>query len=260
MIDVFSYFVSLQFVESLFILVILGFFLRAINRYLIKREKTNPKSERKKSTTIGIVLSTLRYIAVLTAVFIILSLNGIDPAGIFTGLGIVATIVGLALQDTLKDILSGINIYNNNFYKVGDMVEYDGKTCEVKFFNARITKFRDMFTNDTYTVCNSMINKATKVKDNHLCKILIDVNTPEEKLNKAFTILSQELTRIGGLNKVNGFGIISFTEKGLLYAISYNMDPKLQFENYFTIMSTIHDTLLKEDIRIVDYTKRINIE
>ena len=83
MIDVLSYFVSWQFVESLFIIIILGFFLKAINRYLIKREKTNPKSERKKSTTIGIVLSTLRYIAVLSAVFIILSINGIDPAGIF---------------------------------------------------------------------------------------------------------------------------------------------------------------------------------
>ena len=56
MIDVLSYFVSWQFVESLFIIIILGFFLKAINRYLIKREKTNPKSERKKSTTIGIVL------------------------------------------------------------------------------------------------------------------------------------------------------------------------------------------------------------
>ena len=73
MIDVLSYFVSWQFVESLFIIIILGFFLKAINRYLIKREKTNPKSERKKSTTIGIVLSTLRYVAVLSAVFIILS-------------------------------------------------------------------------------------------------------------------------------------------------------------------------------------------
>ena len=145
MIDVLSYFVSLQFVESLFIIIILGFFLKAINRYLIKREKTNPKSERKKSTTIGIVLSTLRYVAVLSAVFIVLSINGIDPTGIFAGLGIVATIVGLALQDTLKDILSGINIYNNNFYKVGDVVEYDGKTCEVKLFNDRDKKLRDIF-------------------------------------------------------------------------------------------------------------------
>ncbi len=259
MIDVFSYFVSLQFVESLFILVILGFFLRTINRYLVKREKTNPKSERKKSTTIGIVLSTIRYIAVLTAVFIILSLNGIDPAGIFTGLGIVATIVGLALQDTLKDILSGINIYNNNFYKVGDVVEYEGKTCEVKFFNARVTKFRDMFTDATYTVCNSTINKATKIKDSHLCKMLIEFGTPEEKLNKAFTVLSTELKKIDGLEKINGFGILSFTERGMQYAISYKMDPKLQFENYFTIMSTVHNTLQREGITVVDYERRKNI-
>ena len=259
MIDVLSYFVSWQFVESLFIIIILGFFLKAINRYLIKREKTNPKSERKKSTTIGIVLSTLRYIAVLSAVFIILSINGIDPTGIFAGLGIVATIVGLALQDTLKDILSGINIYNNNFYKVGDVVEYDGKTCEVKFFNARVTKFRDMFTNATYTVCNSTINKATKIKDYHLCLMLIEFGTTEDKLNKAFTALSAELKKIEGIEAINGFGILNFTERGMQYAISYKMDPKLQFENYFKIMSTVHNTLQREGIAVIDYERRKNI-
>ena len=195
----------------------------------------------------------------LSAVFIILSINGIDPAGIFAGLGIVATIVGLALQDTLKDILSGINIYNNNFYKVGDVVEYDGKTCEVKFFNARVTKFRDMFTNATYTVCNSTINKATKIKDNHLCLMLIEFGTTEDKLNKAFTALSAELKKIEGIEAINGFGILNFTERGMQYAISYKMDPKLQFENYFKIMSTVHNTLQREGVAVIDYERRKNI-
>lgn len=139
------------------------------------------------------------------------------------------------------------------------MVEYDGKTCEVKFFNARVTKFRDMFTNATYTVCNSTINKATKIKDYHLCLMLIEFGTTEDKLNKAFTALSAELKKIEGIEAINGFGILNFTERGMQYAISYKMDPKLQFENYFKIMSTVHNTLQREGIAVIDYERRKNI-
>ena len=253
--SVFKYFISIEFLESLVIVVLCFFMLKTIKVFLIKNEVTKPKSKQKKSTTIGVFFSSLQYIVVLAAIFIILSINGIDPSGIFTGLGIVATIVGLALQDTLKDILSGINIYNNNFYKVGDVVDYDGHLCEVKFFNARVTKFRDLFTDGTYTVCNSIINKAHKVKNKHLCKMLIDYNTKEDILQKAFKHVGDELLKIEGLETIIGSGIVNFTQKGLEYAISYQMDPKLQFEKYFEIMSTIHRALLEEKVPVIEFIK-----
>ena len=252
---VLSYFVSMEFLESLLILILCVLMLRTIKVFLIKNVVTRPKNKQKKSTTMGVFFSTIQYVVVLAAIFIILSINGIDPSGIFTGLGIVATIVGLALQDTLKDILSGINIYNNNFYKVGDLVEFDGHLCEVKFFNARVTKFRDMFTNATYTICNSQINKAIKIKNNHLCKMTIDYKTTDEKLNKVFARVGQELLKIDGLEKINGSGIISFNEKGIEYAISYQMDPSLQFDKYFEIMGTIHKVLLEEDLILIEFVK-----
>lgn len=253
--SVFRYFASLQFIESLVVLALCIVMLKTIKTFLIKNEVTKPKSKQKKSTTMGVFFSTLQYIVVLIAIFVILSINGIDPSGIFTGLGIVATIVGLALQDTLKDILSGINIYNNNFYKVGDLVEFEGNVCEVKFFNARVTKFRNLFTNSTFTVCNSSINKAKKIKNNHLCTMLIDFGISEERLQQAFNHLSEELLKIKGLEKVNGFGILDFTDKGLKYAIHYQMDPKLQFEQYFDIMATIHRVLQEEKVPIIEFIK-----
>ena len=99
--SVFRYFASLQFIESLVVLALCIVMLKTIKTFLIKNEVTKPKSKQKKSTTMGVFFSTLQYIVVLIAIFVILSINGIDPSGIFTGLGIVATIVGLALQDTL---------------------------------------------------------------------------------------------------------------------------------------------------------------
>ena len=40
---------------------------------------------------------------------------GVNVKGMVAGLGITATIIGLALQDTLKDIINGINLILENY-------------------------------------------------------------------------------------------------------------------------------------------------
>ena len=48
-------------------------------------------------------------------IIFILELYGIDTKSLIAGLGIVGAVIGLALQDTMKDIIGGISIIMENY-------------------------------------------------------------------------------------------------------------------------------------------------
>ncbi|MBR4421573.1 MAG: mechanosensitive ion channel family protein, partial [Erysipelotrichaceae bacterium] len=197
--------------------------LYIIKQYLIKKVAYTTKNEQHKNTFIGIIFSVLQYFVVLIAAVMIMKVHGIDITGILAGLGIVATIVGLALQDTLKDIFAGINIYNNNFYKVGDMVRYNGEECDVKYFSARVTKFQSLRTNSTYTVCNSMINSIEKIKDRGIITFLFPFDTDKKVIDKAMNkVADRMLKECKHVKEIYYDGISEINVNGVLYEIKYH--------------------------------------
>ena len=83
-------------------------------------------------------------------------------AGLLTGSGLIAIIIGLALQDTLGNIFAGFGLQAGKAYKVGDWLIVDGKHMEVVEINWRSTRFRN---NDdvSFDIPNSQLAKATIV-------------------------------------------------------------------------------------------------
>lgn len=212
-----GYLKSSTFIESLIIIVLMFVILRLIKKYLIKKVAYTSKDEQHKNTFIGVIFNVLQYVVVITCIVIVLKLNGVNVTSIVAGLGIIATLVGLALQDTMKDVISGINIYNNNFYKVGDLVKYNDETCEVKYFSARVTKFQSYTTNDTYTVCNSTINAIEKIKDVTSIKLIFDFEDDKKKIDKCFNNAYKAIEKEKYLKEFTYWGLIDINDQGLVY-------------------------------------------
>ena len=215
--DVGNYFTSSAFFGSVVIIGITVILLVVIKKYLIKKVAYTTKSEQHQNTFIGVIFSLLQYLVILGCVVLVLKLHGVNVTSIVAGLGIVATLIGLALQDTMKDIISGINIYNNNFYKVGDLVMYNDQVCEVKYFSARVTKFTSYSNNDTFTVCNSTINAIEKVKDVTPIKMVFDFEDDKKKIDKCFNAAMDSIRDEKYLKNVEYFGLIDITQEGLVY-------------------------------------------
>jgi small-conductance mechanosensitive channel/CRP-like cAMP-binding protein len=81
---------------------------------------------------------------------------------LLAGSGLIAIIIGLALQDTLGNIFAGFGLQAGKAYRVGDWLIVDGKHVEVVEINWRSTRFR----NDddvSYDIPNSQLAKATIV-------------------------------------------------------------------------------------------------
>ena len=74
--------------------------------------------------------------------FIILQINGVNVSSIIAGVGVVSVIIGLALQDALKDIIMGVNVLVDDYFSLGDIVKLDdieGKVVEIGIKNIKIS-------------------------------------------------------------------------------------------------------------------------
>jgi MscS family membrane protein len=62
---------------------------------------------------------------IIVAVIVILSVWGIEIAPFLAGLGIAGIAIGLAMQDSLSDLFSGVMLILDTTYKVGDKIRLD---------------------------------------------------------------------------------------------------------------------------------------
>ena len=215
--DLGNYFASQAFFGSAIVICISITLLVVIKKYLIKKVAYTSKAEQKQNTFIGVIFNLLQYVVVLVCAVLVLQFHGVNVTSIIAGLGIVGAMVGLALQDTMKDVISGINIYNNNFYKVGDLVNYNGNLCEVKYFSARVTKFASLYTGNTFTVCNSTINSIEKVKRNSMVMMYFDFATPKKLVDECFEIACAKTTELDFCTRVDNFGLGDISDTGVLF-------------------------------------------
>jgi small-conductance mechanosensitive channel len=86
----------------------------------------------------------------------------VTVGGLLASTGVIAIIIGLALQETLGNIFAGFALQAGNTYKAGDWLVVDGQHVEVVEINWRSTRFRNE-DEESINVPNSQLAKATIV-------------------------------------------------------------------------------------------------
>ena len=263
----FNYLTSRAFIGSVIVLLIMFVILHVIKQYLVKKVAYAGKDSQHINTFYGVVFNVLQYLVIILAVVIVFSLHGVNVASILAGLGIMATIIGLALQDTLKDIIAGISIYSNNFYKVGDMVRWNGEECDVKYFSARVTKFKSIYTNSTYTVNNSLINNIEKIKDFRVEGVAFDYDVDRKKIDKVMNNVVKYVEKNAkSLKSITYLGVIMLNDTGATFAIGYSSPAHKFLPIKMMILNTIYDECKKAGISpssssdLVVRTKTLDVE
>ena len=114
------------------------------------------------STVSNIIYDVIKVVVFVLLIIVILQINGINVSSLVAGLSVVSAIIGVALQDFLKDIIMGVHIMMDSFYDVGDLVQFGGDEGIVESFNLRTTKIRSINTGDLQNICNRNIDKIVK--------------------------------------------------------------------------------------------------
>lgn len=160
---------------------------------LLSLFKNKVKIANKKAATFtSLILSLLKWAAILVALFLILSKWGVDTNKILASMGIIALVIGLGCQSLISDIVAGIFLVADNAFEVGDIVVIDGFRGTVKEIGLKTTKIEDAGGN-IKLISNSHINTMVNLT-NSLSIAVVEISIPyEESLSRTETLLLEHL-------------------------------------------------------------------
>lgn len=122
-------------------------------------KKAKKHSNKKALTTITVATNIIKYTLYITDLLMILDVWGVDTKGLITSLGVISVIVGLSLQDLLKDIIGGTAILTENQFKVGDNVKIGDFRGDVISLGLKTTKVR-AYTGEVKIIANRNITEV----------------------------------------------------------------------------------------------------
>lgn len=120
--------------------------VRYILRMIFKQHRTSSRlSEHQvqKIQTLKVMLtSVFKYVIIIGVFLAILSEFGVNVSSILAGAGIMAAVLGLALQDLTKDVIAGFTIIADGQYRVGDKIQVGDFTGTVVAVGLKSTRIR----------------------------------------------------------------------------------------------------------------------
>ena len=160
---------------------------------LLSLFKRKVKIANKKAATItSLVLSLLKWAAIVVALFLVLKRWGVDTTKILASLGIITLVIGLGCQSLISDIVAGIFLVADNAFEVGDIVVVDGFRGTVVEIGLKTTKIEDAGGN-IKMINNAAISSMVNLT-NALSIAVVEISIPyEENLARTETLLLKHL-------------------------------------------------------------------
>lgn len=192
----------------------------------LKLVKTDP---RKAKTLSSLINSIVKYFVAIVALLMILEVYGIDTKSLIASLGVFTLVIGLALQDILKDFIAGIFIIFENQYGIGDTITVDQFKGEVIALGLKTTKLK-AYTGEIKIISNRMITEVV----NHsldsslaIASVGVSYDTDIEKLEQVLTELARHLTKsLPDLRgKVEIWGIDSLDDSAMIVKLAVETVP-----------------------------------
>ncbi len=231
--------------------ILLGIILYQIIKRIINKGKLKNKRQK---TIKNLIMQIIKYTIIIIITILCLSLFGIDVTSFIAGLGIIGIVVGLALQDIMKDVLSGMFIIFENQFDVGDLVEIDGFCGEVIDLGIKTTKIKN-YQGKIKIISNRNITEViNNSKSNSVAIIDIPVSYEEnlENLDKIFKKITKRIDKEieEAKDKSKLLGINNFFDSAIMYRISVEITPAEQINVERKIRKIIIEEFNKEKISI----------
>ena len=169
-------------------------------------------------------------IVTITALFVALGIfYQVTVPSLLASSGLIAIVIGLALQDTLGNIFAGLGLQAGKAYRAGDWLIIDGKHLEVVEIHWRSTRLRN---NDavTFDIPNNQLAKATIVNlyqptRVHAMRVSINIpyNVPPNTVKQA---LLKAAASAGGvlLDPAPYIFLMDFSDSGVNYQLRFWID------------------------------------
>ncbi len=229
-IEVFTQNKQIQSLLIVLITVLIYSFFRKILTNIEKSSKTTKNIGKKGRTYFRLLLSTIRSVFIVIAIVLILQINGVNVNSLLAGLGILGIVVGLAVQDALKDIIRGITILLDNYFAVGDIVKYGDIEGKVIVIGLKTTKIRDLKNGYFISIANRNIEQIEVVSDINYIRVPMPY---EVKVNRAEEAISDIVKLIKNNNNVDDCkykGVTELADSSVQYLLEVMCKPEFKLQ------------------------------
>jgi len=126
------------FINIIIIAIVLILFLliwEILKRIIMPRVQRNMDE-----TNAAFAETVLKFFVFSIGILAALSATGIQTGAVLASLGVVGLTIGFALRDTLSNIISGLLIFIDRPFTIGDLIEIDGKYGRVDRISLRTVR------------------------------------------------------------------------------------------------------------------------
>lgn len=240
-------------ISSLIIIVVSFFIYRVISRFIVKSEKRaidNNKLNKKSKTYFRLLNSILKYIFIIIALLLLLQINGVNVSSMLAGVGIVSVIVGLAVQDALKDIIRGFSILSDDYFSVGDIVTYNDITGKVLVLGLKTTKIEDISTDDIISIANRNIEQIQIVSKSLYVNFPMPYELPIDKAEAVVAEIIDEIKEFNDVEDAVYKGVSELADSSIKYLIKITCSPEKKSQIRRDTLGCILRTLAKHNIDV----------
>lgn len=235
------------------IVIIVSMLIYNFLKILISRTTKTDKMKnlsKKGKTYIKLTTSIMRYIFFIITVLVLLQINGVDVSSYLAGLGILSVIIGLAVQDALKDIIRGFSILSDTYFNVGDVVKYNGIEGKVLVIGFRTTKIQDLSTSNVISIANRNIEQVEVVSNKVYINVPMPYETPLKKAEDAMNDIVKEVCLNDKIEASRYLGVNKLDDSSILYLLEITCKPDVKLQARRDAQRVILEVLAKHKIEV----------
>lgn len=220
--------------------------------HLLKPSRANTVAE--------ILNKVVKYVLYFLGIVIVLEMFNINTTSILATAGIGGLAIGFGAQSLVKDLITGIFIFLEDQYSVGDLVQIGTFQGNVEELGLRVTKLRD-FSGELHIIPNSSIQIVTnKTRGPMRAKVTISV-AYEENIDNVISVLEKVCDEIKLSNESisegpNVLAVSDLGEYGVDITIIAKTNPGEQWNTEREIRKKVKEAFDRENIEI-PYPKTI---
>lgn len=234
---------SARFIGSLSLIIITMILVLLLNHTYKKYAEGKDLSDVKTTAFVRSIFRTIKYVILFIAVFALLQINGLNISSIVAGVGVVGAVVGLAMQDLIKDIIMGFHIVNDHAFAVGDAIRYNGDEGIVTSFTLVSTQMESVDTGDIVTICNRNFTQVSLACGMYDIDLPLSYEDDKGHIAEVLTEVCEKIHAVRGISKASYLGIQRYDEYAIVYKIRFWCSPKNKWPLWRAAMTEVQKGL-----------------
>lgn len=251
-----DYITSSQFVITLIIIAVavgLWIALSKLSRFYEKKviaNDPNTKHASQRKTITHVLTSIFRALILLGMIIGILQSNGFNVTSLVASVGIVTAVVGLALQDAIKDVICGLYILSDHYFGVGDVIRYNNIEGEVQKMSLRSTRVQDTDTGNIVTISNRNFSEATKVSNMWDIDLGLSYDEDIAEIHALLGSICEQIDAVDGIDECIYKGTNAFDKSAVIYKIRCFSSPRRKYDMRRAAIKIIQERLDQAGIKM----------